>query len=259
VSPALELRAVGAEKAGRAVLQDVSLALAAGEVLGVVGANGSGKTTLVRASLGLAPLTAGEAWLGGFAVRTLSNHKRAALAAYLPQDRRVGWSLPAWRIAALGAPSAGPMQARAAALGALKKVGMAGLAERGVLEMSGGERARVLLARLLVTRAPLFVADEPDAGLDPDAQRLIMELLRAAAGEGAAVLVTLHDLTLAAGTCDRLAVLGGGRVLSLAAPEEALSPTVLRTAFGLEGGLVATAAGPVLAARRSAPGAPALT
>ena len=121
----------------------------------------------------------------------------------------------------------------------------------GVLEMSGGERARVLLARLLATRAPLLVADEPAAGLDPDAQLLTLELLRAEAARGAAVVVTLHDLTLAARFCDRLVVLSSGRVAAEGAPAEALAPEVLRSVFGLEGALVETAAGAVVSARRA--------
>jgi len=124
------------------------------------------------------------------------------------------------------------------------------LATRGVLDMSGGERARVLLARLLATRAPLLVADEPIAGLDPDAQLLTLDLLRAEAAAGAGVVVTLHDLSLAARCCDRLAVIDGGRVVSEGAPGVALSPEILARVFRLDGALVETSAGPVLAARR---------
>ena len=116
--------------------------------------------------------------------------------------------------------------------------------------MSGGERARVLLARLLATRAPLLVADEPIAGLDPDAQLLTLDLLRAEAAAGAGVVVTLHDLSLAARCCDRLVVIDGGRVVSEGAPGVALAPDVLARVFRLDGALVETPAGPVLAARR---------
>ena len=135
------------------------------------GPTAPGKTTLLRAALGLRPLApARRAWPAG-RWRRLSERERARLAAYLPQERRVAWSMPAWRIAALGAagrpPARGP---RDGATRRLAEVGMAALAERGVLDMSGGERARVLLARLLATGAPLLVADEPAAGLDPDAQ-----------------------------------------------------------------------------------------
>ncbi len=247
-----QLSGVSVRLGGRSVLQDIDLALEAGEMVAVVGANGAGKTTLLRALLGLAPLAAGAAHLDGRDVARLSEAERAGLVAYMPQERRVAWSLPAWRIAALGAADRSAGAARDAALAGLARVGLADLAERGVLDMSGGERARVLLARLLITRAPLMVADEPTAGLDPDAQFLALDCLREEAAKGRAVLVTLHDLTLAARTCDRLIVLAQGRVLADAAPGQALSPETLARAFQLDGALIDTPAGPVVAAKRLA-------
>jgi iron complex transport system ATP-binding protein len=231
-------------------LEDVSLSVEPGEVLGLVGPNGAGKTTLIRAALGLTPLAAGHVSLGGRPLAALSERERAALVGYLPQERRVAWNMPAWRVAALGAADRPPADAHAAARACLAELEADAIAERGVLDMSGGERARVLLARLLATRAPLLVADEPAAGLDPDAQFLCLERLRARAEAGAAVMVTLHDLTLAARACDRLAVLQEGRLVALAAPAEALSPEILAEVFGLEGELVQSAAGWTLAARR---------
>jgi iron complex transport system ATP-binding protein len=234
----------------RAVLGGVSLAVRGGEILGVVGANGAGKTTLLRAALGLLRLDAGRAELGGREVARLSDPERARLAAYLPQERHLGWNMTAWRIASLGAFHLPAAAARARAMAALARVGLSDLADRGVLEMSGGERARVLLARLLATDAPLLVADEPVAGLDPDAQLLALELFRAEAGRGAAVVVTLHDLGLAARFCDRLVVIDRGRILADAAPSQALTPQVLDDAFGLQGRLEPTDEGPILIARR---------
>ena len=252
MSPLAKLDQAQVRMGAQPVLQDATLEVRAGEIVGVIGANGAGKTTLLRALLGLAPLSAGTAELGGRAVRGLSDPVRAKLAAYLPQERRVAWNLPAWRIAALGAIDRPAGLARQVALVALGEVGLAHLADRGVLDMSGGERARVLLARLLASRAPLLVADEPAAGLDPDAQWLALERLRAAALAGRGVLVTLHDLTLAARSCDRLVVLSAGQVVANGAPREALTPDVLAQAFGLEGAFASTPAGLVLAARRRA-------
>ncbi|HEY2662559.1 MAG TPA: ABC transporter ATP-binding protein [Caulobacteraceae bacterium] len=250
MSSLAQLSEASVSLADRPVLQAASLSVSAGEMVGVIGANGAGKTTLLRALLGLAPLTGGTARLQGREVAHLSDAERASLVAYMPQERRVAWSLPAWRIAALGATDRPAGAARDAALAGLARVGLANLAERGVLDMSGGERARVLLARLLITHAPLMVADEPTAGLDPDAQFLALERLREKATGGRAVLVTLHDLTLAARTCDRLIVLANGRVLADAAPSLALSSANLARAFQLDGALIDTPAGPVVAARR---------
>jgi iron complex transport system ATP-binding protein len=253
---AAELIAASVQLGGRLALFDADLAVDAGEVLGVVGANGAGKTTLLRALLGLARLSGGEARLGGRPVDRLSELERASLAGYLPQERRVAWNMPAWRIAALGAVHRPPAEAHVRALAALEEVGAGDLAERGVRDMSGGERARTLIARLLATGAPLLAADEPTAGLDPEAALRVMEVLRARAGAGGAVIVTLHDLTLAARSCDRLAVMSAGRVLTAAPPAAALAAPVLAEAFGLAGELITSPAGLVLAAERLAGGRP---
>ena len=245
------LEALSARRGRKTVLEGASLAVTAGEVVGVVGPNGAGKTSLLRAGLGLLPVTAGQARLSGLAVGALKPDARARLVGYLPQERRAAWNLPARMVAALGASDLSEAEADALARACLTRVGAGDLADRGVLDMSGGERARVLLARLLATRAPLLVADEPVAGLDPDAQLLTLDLLRAEAASGAAVVVTLHDLGLAARACDRVVVVSRGRIVADAAPRQALSRKVLADVFGLDGELIDTPAGLVLAARRA--------
>jgi len=250
VTAAWTLNGLKAQQGGNQVLDVASLAVSRGEVVGVVGPNGAGKTSLLRAGLGLLPRTDGDIWLGDRRLETLTVQARAARVGYLPQDRRLAWSLPAEQVASLGAVDLPEAEALAVARERLARVGAADLAGRGVLEMSGGERARVLLARLLSTRAPLLVADEPIAGLDPDAQLLTLDLLRKEAGSGAGVVVTLHDLSLAARCCDRLMVIEGGRIVSEGAPIQALSPEILAGVFKLDGALVETPAGLVLAARR---------
>jgi iron complex transport system ATP-binding protein len=254
MSERLSLRKASVSLGDRRVLDDVDLTVSAGELVGVLGPNGAGKTTLLRAALGLARLTAGSALLSGRDVAGLGAEDRARHVAYLPQERRLAWSLAAWRVAALGAVDRPPALAREAAFEALARVEMSGLADRGVLEMSGGERARVLLARLLATRAPLLVADEPVAGLDVEAQFHTLDLLREEAQAGRAVVVTLHDLTLAARACDRLVVIDRGRVVADGSAGEVLTPDCLADVFGLAGALVETATGTVLAARRRQPG-----
>ena len=253
MSPALKLTGAGVRMAGRTVLETADFQADAGELVGVIGPNGAGKTTLLRAALGLQPLSAGRAELGGKDVAGLSDAQRARLAGYLPQERKAAWNLAAETVASLGAPFAPPAEALGVARAMLARVGLGGLERRGVLDMSGGERARVLLARLLATRAPLLVADEPAAGLDPDAQLLVLDILKAEARRGTAVAVTLHDLTLAARFCDRLVAMRGGRVVFTGAPEAVLSPEGLKVVFGLDGALVATAHGPVAAVDRSNP------
>ena len=230
---ALEVVGLAVDLQHRRVVDGASLTVEPGEVVGLVGCNGSGKTTLIRAALGLIRPAAGRALIGGDAVASLSQAERARRVGYLPQDRIVGWNLPAWRVAALGAPLRAPTAARAVALEALTRAGADHLADRGVLDLSGGERARVLLARLLATEAPLLIADEPVAGLDPAAQIQTMEILRSHAARGGAVLATLHDLRAAARYCDRVVVMAAGRVIATAAADRVFTAEVLSAAFGL--------------------------
>lgn len=230
----------------RPVLDGVGVALRPGELVALCGPNGAGKTSVLRAALGLMKLDAGEAPLAG-----LPDRARAEQAAYLPQDRRIAWNLPTIEVAALGAPFLSGDEALERARSALDEVGVGHLADRGVAEMSGGERARVLLARALASPAPMLLADEPAAGLDPDARLLVMERLRARASGDRAVLVSLHDLTLAARFADRVIVLGEGRIVADAAPKTALAPEVLRSVFGLTATWVDSPDGPLLSARRA--------
>lgn len=236
---------------GRPALDGVTLSVAAGEFVAVVGPNGAGKSTALRACLGLVPLDHGRAELGGDDVRRLTARAKAQRAAYLPQDRRIAWNMPAVEVAALGAPWLAGAEARARAMTSLAAVGAAHLAERGVGEMSGGERARVLLARALTAEAAALIADEPIADLDPDAQLLVLDLLRQRARAGRAVVASLHDLTLAARHADRVIVLDHGRVAADATPLTALASDVLRSVFGIEGRWIETSDGPLLSARRA--------
>lgn len=249
----LELENAHARVGGVEVLKGASLSVRPGEVVALCGPNGAGKSTAVRAALGLTPLTQGSARLGDDEARRLTERQRGERAAYLPQDRSIAWNLPAVELAALGAPFLAGAAALDRARVALDEVGAGHLADRGVAEMSGGERARVLLARALTVSAPLLVADEPIAGLDPDAQLLVLERLRARADAGYGVLVSLHDLTLAACFADRVVVLDQGRTAADGAPTEALSPRVLKTVFNLDAVWLEALDGPLLAARRLSP------
>lgn len=239
---------------GRTVLNEVDLSVGAGELVALCGPNGAGKSSAIRAALGLLSLSDGRALLAGQPLSDLSAGQRAECAAYLPQERRIAWNLPAVEVAALGAPWLAGAAALERARMALDEVDIGHLADRGVSEMSGGERARILLARLLTTQARALLADEPVAGLDPDAQLMVLERLAARARAGQAVLVSLHDLTLAARFADRVVVLDQGRVVADGPPMEALRPIILRTVFGLSAVWLDGPDGPLLAASRAATG-----
>ena len=251
---ALSLVNATARLGGRTVLDGVDLSVAAGELVAVVGPNGAGKSSAIRALAGLLPLSAGHALLGGDDVASLSPGERAGRAAYLPQERRIAWNLPAIEVAALGGPFLTDAAERARA--ALDEVEAGHLADRGVAEMSGGERARVLLARALATGARALLADEPTTGLDPEAQLMVLERLKARAGAGQGVLVSLHDLALAARFADRIVVLDAGRVVADAAPLAALTPAVMAATFGLAGRWVEGPDGPLLSSGRYSAGSP---
>ena len=235
------------------VLDDVALTVVPGELVALVGPNGAGKTSVLKAALGLLPIAAGTVLIDGRPLGDLDSRQRADAMAYLPQERRIAWNMPAVEIAAMGLPFLPGDQARARALEALWEVQAGDLADRGVAEMSGGERARVLIARVLATGAKALMLDEPVAGLDPDAQFLLMDRLRARALNGQAVVVSLHDLSLAARYADRVVVMAAGRVVADAVPTEALSAPVLAEVFGLQARWLSTPDGPLLSARRSGP------
>ena len=231
----LALQNVTARLGGRTVLDGVSLSVGPGELVALCGPNGAGKSSTIRASLGLFPVEGGEVFLGGQNLAKLSPKARAEAAAYLPQERRVAWNMPAREVAALGVPFLSGEPARVRAEAALAGVEAAHLADRGCADMSGGERARVLLARALATDAPLLLADEPLAGLDPDAELMVMERLKARTRAGQTMIASLHDLALAARYADRVVVLDASRIIADAAPREALSDAVLADVFKVAG------------------------
>ena len=241
---------------GRTVLDGADVLVETGEMVAVVGPNGAGKSSLIRAFAGLLPLTGGVVRLQGDDITTLSPSARAARVSYLPQEGRIAWNLPAIEVAALGAPFLSGAEAMAAARAALDEVEAGHLADRGVAEMSGGERARVLLARALATGAQALLADEPTAGLDPEAQLMVLQRLKARAGAGQAVLVSLHDLALAARFADRVVVLDAGIVVADAAPMDALTPEVMAQVFGLAARWVEGPDGPLLSSGRYSDGSP---
>ncbi|MGI4816892.1 MAG: ABC transporter ATP-binding protein [Janthinobacterium lividum] len=235
---------------GRLVLDGASLSVSAREVVAVCGPNGAGKSSLLKAVAGLLKVHSGQVQLGGHSAQSMSARETGEALAYLAQERSIAWNMPAAEVAALGEPFLSGVQALSKARAALDALGIGHLADRGVAEMSGGERARVLLARALVSDAPLLLADEPVAGLDPDAALLVLDVLKARAKSGKAVVLTLHDLNLAAAYADRVVVVAHGRVVADAAPLEALSPEVLRRYFHIDGQWIANENGPLLATRR---------
>ncbi|MFN4287650.1 MAG: ABC transporter ATP-binding protein [Brevundimonas sp.] len=246
----IDIDSLTAQLGDRRVLDDVSLSVGAGELVAVCGANGSGKTSLMRAALGLIAISRGEVRLSGRPLALMSPRERACHLSYLPQERHIGWNLPAVEVAALGVPWLSGEAARDQGLRALSLVGLEALAGRGVADMSGGERARVLFARMLAAGAPLWLVDEPVAGLDLDAELMMMEIMVAHVASGGSVICSLHDLGMAARFADRVLVMKSGRIIADDAPRRALRPEVLAQAFGVHGHWVEGPDGPLLSSQR---------
>jgi iron complex transport system ATP-binding protein len=244
----LDAAEVSVRLGGALIVERATLTLGPGELVVLIGPNGAGKTTLMRALAGLIP-SEGRIDLDGRALRDFSARERARHLAYLPQGHAFHWPMAVAAVVALGRyPHADAFAAlshadRAAVARALAATATEAMAARAVTTLSGGERARVALARALATEAPILLADEPTMSLDPRHQLLVMELLARAAHDGGAVLAVLHDLALAARYADRVVVMDRGRVVAEGTPRAVFTPERIAAVFGVEATIADSDAG----------------
>ncbi len=215
------------------VVDRVNLTVGPGEFVGLLGPNGAGKTTLLRAALGLLPHE------GRSNLTSLSPTARARAVAFLPQGREIAWPVSVADLVGLaqGSPAAQAL--------ALTRMGLDTYRDRAATALSGGEQARVLIARALAQDTPLLLADEPAAGLDPEAQIRAAGVFRELAREGRAVVASLHDLGLAARHCTRLVLMSRGAIVADGPAREVLSEVNLAEVFGVRGFHAETDDGPV--------------
>ena len=228
-------------RGSKTVLSGITLELNPGEVLGVLGPNGAGKSTLLGALCGELQADEGRVWLDERELRHCAGVERAQQLAVLPQVSTLDFGFRVEEVVGMGRLPYQSGRVRdaeivAAALGAADAGHLSG---RSYLALSGGERQRVHLARVLAQLWPgetgqTLLLDEPTSMLDPLHQHTTLQAVREFADRGAAVLVILHDLNLAARYCDRVLLLEGGRPVALDTPEQVLQPQLLKAVFGLE-------------------------
>jgi len=237
----IEANSLRVMRKAREVLAGLTFAAEPGQMTAIVGPNGAGKTTLIKALSGLIPCAGGTVVLAGRPLPDFPRRRLAQLLAYLPQERIVHWALTARAVVALGRLPHQPMGTgesaadRAAIEAALAAMDVGHLADRPLLEMSGGEKARVLLARALAQEPQALLADEPAAGLDPAHQLSLFQHFARLAASGRTVVVALHELSLAARFCQRIVLLQQGRTVAAGAARDVLTSDNLAAAYRVRG------------------------
>jgi ABC-type cobalamin/Fe3+-siderophores transport system ATPase subunit len=210
-------------------LHDIDLSVEAGQTVGLIGPNGSGKSSLLQVLAGLLEHN-GEVELGGVPLASMSTAERARRMALQPQFVDSSWSLSVHDIVSFGRIPWGDTD-QDIIHQAMRDAGVEALARRRIDALSGGEKARVWLARVLANRADILLMDEIVANLDIHYQHVVLGLLRDYARQGKGVVIALHDLSLAARYCDRLYLLNQGRLVAFGSAHEVLEPSRLRSVF----------------------------
>lgn len=239
---ALHMAGLAVSRGPRQVLADVSLDVDAGELVCLVGPNGAGKSTLVSAIAGTLAPSSGTVELAGESISDLSAIEQARRRAVLPQEHSIGFTFTCTEVVQMARHAWARTEQRnedeSAVAAAMAACDVTEFARRSFESLSGGERARVALARVLAQGTPILVLDEPTAAMDPHYQEQVMAVVRRAVDGGAAALVVVHDLNLAAAYSDRVAVLapddlGCGRLVAVGAPRETLTAERISEVYGL--------------------------
>jgi iron complex transport system ATP-binding protein len=239
-APALAFDDVALRLGERELLRGVSLDLAKGEIVALAGQNGAGKTTLFRVASRVLRPDRGEVRIAGRPLAAWSRRDLARQLAVVPQDVGIAFPFSAGEVVLMGRSphlSGLGFESRediAQAHAALEALGVAHLMRRSMLELSGGERQLVLVARALAQDPQVLLLDEPTAHLDLRHRSRVLEQVRRFVATGRSALIVSHDLNLSARSCDRIALLSNGRLLACGAPVDVLDAASLRAAFEIE-------------------------
>ncbi len=236
----LVVQSVCVDAGAKRLVDDVSMTVRGGELVAIIGENGAGKSSLMRSMAGYVRLSAGVVTVDGNDVMRMTTAARARAIGWLPQAMPLAWPVKVRDAVAIGRFAHGGLPERlsvadtAAVERVLAACDLCDLAERSTAHLSGGEIARVHLARTMVGEATVLLADEPVAALDPRHRLAVMRLLRAEADAGKAVAMVLHDLALAGRFADRIVGMKEGRVLVEGPPAEVVSREWIAALFGVE-------------------------
>lgn len=225
--------------AGRLV--DISCAIRPGTVTAICGPNGAGKSSLLSALAGLLPIDRGDVLLDGRAVSAMHRRGRAMAIGYLPQSDEVAWDVAVRNLVALGRLPYRDAGNSVAVTRAMAALDLDALADRPISTLSGGERARALLARVLAGEPRWILADEPLAALDLSHQQALLKRFRTEAANGAGIVMVVHDLALARNHADRVLVLEQGCLCADGQPGEALTREILRQVWQIDAQWVGSA------------------
>jgi iron complex transport system ATP-binding protein len=242
-APALKANGVEVRIADKQILENADLQLEYGKLVALVGPNGAGKSTLARAIAGIQPMAAGDVAWNGKNVREMKGRELALTRAFVPQRALVPPGVTVHDAVTIGrSVHIRPWQRpdaddRAAIAKSLERAGVSHFEDRLLSTLSGGELQRVQIAVALAQEAPVLMADEPTSSLDLGATVTVAKLLRSLADEGYAVLLVVHDLSLAAAVADRVVVISEGRTVAEGAPLETLSTQMLADVWGVDASL----------------------
>ncbi|MEM1044939.1 MAG: ABC transporter ATP-binding protein [Pseudomonadota bacterium] len=234
----LDCKAVSVVLGHKTVLDRITLRVDTPALIGIVGPNGAGKSTLMRAMAGLQSCSGSIAW-DDVPLSRMPEVQRARAIAYMPQERIVHWAIPCLDVVLLGRlPHRSRFSGVSAAdlrfaRDAMERMDVLAFVRRPFDTLSGGEQARVLIARMLAQDPLVYIADEPVNGLDPAHQIGLMQTFRHLASEGRTVFLSLHDLTLAGRWCDRILLLEDGRLRSDGAPTDTLTEHEMADVYGI--------------------------